>query len=197
MKTTLVGQVSHLYPDPSTSPLIQRGANISTLRLSVAREATQWNVIRDIKINSFIGGFSKVGGLWTFLSGIFAAIFGSPLIRSLFGTSSFVDKLNSHQYLAGGKPISVFGFAHRWERVAIGKAYRARYPALNEEAGADSVETYQRGLLCFIRDEIVDLNLIKTEDSNESTFHVPLDEDEIPLRLRANSYVAPRSEFPD
>ncbi|KJA21931.1 hypothetical protein HYPSUDRAFT_676158 [Hypholoma sublateritium FD-334 SS-4] len=41
MKLTLVGQVTHLHPDPSTSSLIQRSANISTLRLSVVREVTR------------------------------------------------------------------------------------------------------------------------------------------------------------
>ncbi|KJA15136.1 hypothetical protein HYPSUDRAFT_48660 [Hypholoma sublateritium FD-334 SS-4] len=171
LQSTLVGQVSQLYPDPSISPLIQRGTNISTLRLSVVREDTQWIVIRDIKNNSFIGGFSKVGGLWTFLSGIFAAIFGSSLMRILFGI----------------KPISVFGFAHRWERDTIGKAYRVRYPALQQEMGADSVEPYRSGLLCLIRDEIVDLDLIQADESNESTLHAPQDEEEIPLQRRQNS----------
>ncbi|KJA21926.1 hypothetical protein HYPSUDRAFT_41528 [Hypholoma sublateritium FD-334 SS-4] len=149
MKSTLVGQVTHLYPDPSMSPLIRRGANISTLRLSVVREATQWNIIRDSKNNSFLGGFSKVGGLWTFLSGIFAAIFGSSLLRVLFGS----------------KPISVFGFAHRWERDTIGEAYHASYPAIREEM---TVPPEQRGLLCLIQDHIVDLNLIDEPDFDEA-----------------------------
>ncbi len=39
-------KLPQLYPDPSTSPLIKRGANISTLRLSIVNQNTQWNIIR-------------------------------------------------------------------------------------------------------------------------------------------------------
>ena len=58
---------------------------------------------------------------------------------------------------AGIKPISVFGLAHRWERRAISKAYRAEYPAIQDEM---CVPQHQRGLLCLIQDHIVDLDLI-------------------------------------
>ncbi|KJA29492.1 hypothetical protein HYPSUDRAFT_196840 [Hypholoma sublateritium FD-334 SS-4] len=145
LQSTLIGQVAHLYPDSSPSPLIAHAPEIATLRLSVMRDATQWNIIRDTKKNTFLSGFSKIGGLWTFLSGIFAAIFGSSLIRILFGI----------------KPISVFGLAHRWERGAISKAYRAEYPAIQDEM---AVPSHQRGLLCLIQDHIVDLDLIDEPD---------------------------------
>ncbi len=85
VQSTLIGQVAHLYPDPSSSSLITRAPEMATLRLSVMRDASQWDIIRDTKKNTFLSGFSKIGGLWTFLSGIFAAIFGSSLIRILFG----------------------------------------------------------------------------------------------------------------
>lgn len=107
-------------------------------------------------------------------------------MRILFGTSPLVHKLYSHQPFTGIKPISVFGFAHRWERDAIGKAYRARYPAIQEEMEADSVEPSRPGLLCFIRDEIMDLNLIQVDKSNESTLQELQDEEEIPLQQREN-----------
>ena len=93
VQSTLIGQVTHLYPDPSSSSLIARAPEIATLRLSVMRDASQWDIIRDTKKNTFLSGFSKIGGLWTFLSGIFAAIFGSSLIRILFGASIIIHLL--------------------------------------------------------------------------------------------------------
>ncbi len=62
----------------------------------------------------------------------------------------------------------VFGFAHRWEREAINKAYRTSYPAIREEM---AVPPEQRGLLCLIQDHIVDLNLIDRPDPDESESH--------------------------
>ena len=96
---------------------------------------SEWNVISETKKNTFLSGFSKIGGLWTFLSGIFAAVFGSSLIHILFGMS--ILNLRSLEVLmatlAGTQPISVFGLAHRWKRGPIKKAYRTEYPAILDE----------------------------------------------------------------
>ena len=59
----------------------------------------------------------------------------------------------------------MFGFAHRWERDTIDKAYCASYPAIRNEM---SVPTEQRGLLCLIQDHIMDINLIDRPDLDES-----------------------------
>ena len=87
---------------------------------------SEWNIISETKKNTFLSGFSQIGGLWTFLSGIFAAVFGSSLIHILFGMS--ILNLRSLEVLmatlAGTQPISVFGLAHRWKRGPIKKAYR-------------------------------------------------------------------------
>lgn len=69
------------------------------------------------------------------------------------------------KYLIGNKPISVFGLAHCWERDAIAKAYQTNYPAIREDM---NVPLEQRGVLRFIQDHVVDLNLIDIPDPDQS-----------------------------
>lgn len=90
----------------------------------------------------------------------------------------------------------MFGFAHWRERTAIGEAYRTKYPAIQQEIGANSVEPHGPGLLDFIREEIVDLKLIQVDKPNKSTLPGPQDEEEIPLQRRENSSAASPGEFP-
>ena len=63
----------------------------------------------------------------------------------------------------------MFGFAHRWERDTIGKAYRASYPAIRNEM---IVPIDQCGLLCLIQDYIMDINLIDRPDLDESDSNI-------------------------
>jgi hypothetical protein len=74
-----------LIPDPS--PPVTPTGNISTLRLNSYPVDDGWTVIQDYRRYSILNGFSGVGGLWTFLSGIYAAVFGCSILRVLRGNS--------------------------------------------------------------------------------------------------------------
>lgn len=72
-----------LVPDPLTP--VSSMNNISTLRLSCNKVVNGWTIVQDYRQQSVLNGFSNVGGLWTFLNGIFAMIFGSSMLLLLFG----------------------------------------------------------------------------------------------------------------
>jgi len=77
-----------LGPDPvaEISPIsIPRSPGISTLRTFAMIDSSERPFIQDNKENSIISGFSQIGGLFTFLSGIFTVGFGISLMRVLFG----------------------------------------------------------------------------------------------------------------
>lgn len=72
---------------PDWSQLVPKDNNTATLRLFVP-------VPQDIRIeqeyyeDSVLNGFALLGGVWTFVNGLFAAIFGSTLLLVLFGSFS-------------------------------------------------------------------------------------------------------------
>ena len=70
-----------LGPDPGTDIAILRAPEISTLRTFAMIDSSECVFTQDNRENSVINGFSNIGGLWTFISGIFAAVFGSSLMR--------------------------------------------------------------------------------------------------------------------
>ena len=77
-----------LGPDPRTESLpisIPLSPSISTLRTFAMIDSSERVFTQDSRENSLINGFSEIGGLWTFLSGIFAVVFGISLMRVLFG----------------------------------------------------------------------------------------------------------------
>ena len=82
-----MSQMQGVYPDPlaSVSLLIPHSPDISTFRVSLQNDLSELVTVKDFTSQSALHGFSEVGGLWTFLGGIFAAIFGSSLVRILFG----------------------------------------------------------------------------------------------------------------
>jgi hypothetical protein len=62
--------------------------NISTLHLSPSNFLDYgWTIVQDYRQYSVWNGFSSIGGLWTFLNGIFAIVFGSSMLVVLFGMS--------------------------------------------------------------------------------------------------------------
>ncbi len=69
------------------SPLVPRGANISTLRVwtPLVLGYIQTVLIQDYRDASVVTGFSAVGGLWTSLSGIFTLLFGASMLHILYG----------------------------------------------------------------------------------------------------------------
>ena len=74
-----------LGPDPGTDIAILRAPDISTLRTFAMIDSSERVFTQDSRDHSVITGFSELGGLWTFLSGIFAVIFGSSLMCVLLG----------------------------------------------------------------------------------------------------------------
>ena len=74
-----------LGPDPGTDIAILRAPEISTLRTFAMIDSSERVFTQDSRQNSVINGFSEIGGLWTFLSGVFAVVFGSSLMRVLLG----------------------------------------------------------------------------------------------------------------
>ena len=79
-----------VHPDPlaSESPLIQQGRNVSTFRVIMQYDLSESRMLQDYRSRSVLQGFSQVGGLWTFLTGVFTAIFGSTIIWIIFGSIS-------------------------------------------------------------------------------------------------------------
>ena len=78
--------VDRLFSD--ASPLIPRSENISTFRIFCPTFNRERVTIRRSTTATIAGGFSAAGGLWTFINGFFAVIFGQSLLHILFGSSS-------------------------------------------------------------------------------------------------------------
>jgi len=87
INTFPVARMVHVFPDPlaGMTPLVPRSPEISTLCVYAMVDASEWIIVQDNREKSVIRGFSDVGGLWAFLSGAFAMIFGIPFMRVLFG----------------------------------------------------------------------------------------------------------------
>jgi len=83
--------MAHVLPDPlaQTSLLIPNSAEISTIRLTVQNDYSDWKILQDYREKSILNGFASVGGLGTFLGGLFAIVYGSSIVRILFGGASY------------------------------------------------------------------------------------------------------------
>ena len=73
-----------VFNDPGRRP-IPRAPEIGTLRISTSVN-TDLTIIQNYREKSVLSGFSSVGGLWAFIGGVFAWLFGTSLIRVLLGT---------------------------------------------------------------------------------------------------------------
>lgn len=94
-KLLMINRQSHHVPVvdvvsivPDWSLLVPKDNNTATSRLFAP-------LPRDIQIeqeyfeDSVLNGFALLGGVWTFVNGLFAAIFGSTLLLVLFGLFLF------------------------------------------------------------------------------------------------------------
>jgi len=83
----MISRVLNVFTDPKAgiSPLIPRSLNTSTFRVFAQDDPSEWIIILDERDESVLSGFSRVGGLWAFLSGVFTAFFGTSLLRILCG----------------------------------------------------------------------------------------------------------------
>jgi len=83
--------MAHVSTDPmaSTSPLITQAPNIATIRITSQVDTSEWRIFQDYRDKSALKGFASVGGLWSFLGGIFAVFFGTSMLQLVFGMNYF------------------------------------------------------------------------------------------------------------
>ena len=83
--------MAHVSTDPmaSTSPLITQAPNIATIRIISQIDITGWRITQDYRDKSALSGFASVGGLWSFLGGIFAVFFGASILQTVFGKNYY------------------------------------------------------------------------------------------------------------
>ena len=83
--------IDKVFPD-SNPPI--SGEIFSSLRIFIPADLFSVllpganELVRDIGQSTIIGETSILGGLWTFMTGIFSLIFGSSLLLVIFGTPS-------------------------------------------------------------------------------------------------------------
>ena len=76
----------HVFTDPTDIfPLIPRSLTTSTFRVFLQDEASEGLTISDARNESVLAGFSRVGGLFSFLCGVFTVYFGYSLLRNICG----------------------------------------------------------------------------------------------------------------
>ncbi|KAF9446638.1 hypothetical protein P691DRAFT_761439 [Macrolepiota fuliginosa MF-IS2] len=104
--TIVVVNIDTVFPDPNT---ISHRNNTSSLQVFIPQKdlrTQKYQVKQEYRDNSVVTGFSVLGGLWTFLNGTFAIIFGSSLLLVLFGI----------------KPLSVYGLIHSLQKGLVSLA---------------------------------------------------------------------------
>ncbi|KAF5349600.1 hypothetical protein D9756_008908 [Leucocoprinus leucothites] len=90
-------KINELLPNPSPPDVnISRTAS---LRLVLHRPTSTLTEV-DAREDTVFSGLGFIGGIWTAVNGIYAAIFGSTLLLVLFGT----------------KPLSVYGLVHLFNK---------------------------------------------------------------------------------
>jgi hypothetical protein len=143
INTFSIARIVHVFNDPQAgiSSFIPHSPGISTLRAYAMVDPSEWVIVQDNRDKSVVRGLADVGGLWAFLSGAFAMIFGISLMRVLFGF----------------KPISVFGIAHLFQTERTQAAFMEEYPKLREEIALPKGE---RGILSLLSDHLIDLDII-------------------------------------
>ncbi|KAF9044388.1 hypothetical protein BJ165DRAFT_196670 [Panaeolus papilionaceus] len=141
-KAYLVPSIQYAVLDPQRPPAARLSPNISSLRLSTAFDTAEFHVEADQRGQTVFAGFSTVGGLFTFVSGMFAVIFGTTFLRILFDM----------------RELSIFGIAQRWDRKKIVKAYLDAYPSLRAEL---ELENSRRGVVAVLQDHLLDTTLFR------------------------------------
>ncbi|KAH8804044.1 hypothetical protein DL96DRAFT_1823107 [Flagelloscypha sp. PMI_526] len=126
-------QLDELYPKGNTSSLrfftlIPQYGQSDDLTLQIVREYNN---------HSVLGVFADLGGIWTFVNGVFALIFGGSLLYFLFGI----------------KPLSRFGIVHFIFRQRLRRGTRENYPRFFEEGGQPGQP--DAGVVAFIREHLL------------------------------------------
>jgi len=164
-----------------TDSKVSQSAEMASIHVHVHDLPTH-RVVQDYRENSVLGSFSKVGGLWAFLGGAFATIFGCSILRTVLGMSlsllSSCSELN--ELYSGMKPLSVFGVMHSFQEKEICMACADKYPRLQNDIKMPPTD---RGLLSFVSDQIFELNFLVAEEikvrDNHSKANAPAQEDDV------------------
>jgi len=167
-----VSEVDTLFSDPlgqhwTLSPERPTGPNISTLALySTSYVSRNPRIIQDYRDKSVVDGLANLGGLWSFVCGVFSTVFGCSVIRVLFGARICSQRNKSEiQLNIGAKQLSVHGLVHKTGMKTIRKECLAQYPRLQDDLAALPSE---KGLLSLIGDHLVDLDFLSEETEEVS-----------------------------
>jgi len=146
-------------PQASSSALISRAPDIATLRIIPLVDFSDWRIVQDYRDKSVLKGFSTVGGLWTFLGGIFAFLFGKSISYIAF-SGFFYEYLKKKcwQFLRTTeiKPLSAFGIVDQLCSEELRQRYRAKY---GDGFEAAMNMPYNQ----FMMDHFVDVEIIRRE----------------------------------
>ncbi|KAF9044367.1 hypothetical protein BJ165DRAFT_1480791 [Panaeolus papilionaceus] len=154
--TFLSARIEHILPDPLASaqidpPVYNMSSTKSTFRVYTSFDVSEIRVIEDSRAQSVLGGFSAVGGLWTFIGGVFTMFFGTSLMRIFFGSKS----------------LSIFGIAQQLEKDNIARGFLQEYPHIRQEL---NLPPSQRGIMTLLQDHMIDVSLFQDViDSSETT----------------------------
>ena len=88
-----VSDITYVFPDPeaaAASSNITRGPDVANIRILSPNDFSNWKLVLDCREKSVLKGFAVGGGLWTFLCGAFATIYGPSLMQILFGMTSYM-----------------------------------------------------------------------------------------------------------
>ncbi|KAF9044389.1 hypothetical protein BJ165DRAFT_1480936 [Panaeolus papilionaceus] len=141
-KDYIVPSIGFAIPDTLARGKLGLSFNISSLRLSGVFDTTEFRAEIDQRDKTVFAGLATVGGFFTFLSGVFAFIFGTTLLRILFDI----------------RELSIFGIAQKRDRKKIVKAYLDAYPSLRAEL---ELEASQRGAVAILQDHLLDMKLFQ------------------------------------
>lgn len=125
-------KITQLWPDPL------RPANdndIGTLRVAFDLDLSDHILVEEYLENSVLSGFASIGGLWAFITGVFAAIFGTSIMKVLFGTQrDYITCFLSFDAICSAiKPLSVFGFIHYFQKNRLQGGCIDRYPQVQQD----------------------------------------------------------------
>jgi len=155
----------------SNSSRILKAPDIATIRLTRQIDDSEWHIIQDRLDKSIVRGLASSGGLWTALGGILSLLFGSSIMRIMFGqyisSASLLHNTRINTiYISDSKLFSMFGLAHKSTEVRCTDAYGKLRANIEEHIQEDP---QNKGLNSLICDHVIDVDpLIAADASNAS-----------------------------
>jgi hypothetical protein len=168
----IMTEITHLQPN--TVPRLT--SNDSASLVVIPRDDhSDIRIIQDYRERTVLKGFSDIGGLWTIIAFIFGALFGSSLLRVAFGTIiKYIKTILTILLLAGVKPISIVGLAHKAVEQETLQKYRDTYPFLDSDIEKLRARA---GLLTLLVNHLIDLELFTKADAQACLPDVVMNEE--------------------